>query len=133
MLPTLDALLKKLKRGEKDGVDGARPAHGHAQATVHVALEKSDLDGLDLLALGVHEGVALIDGFGRVDGILDTDMDVSEGDTFSGGSRAEGRGVNLQIKAHETIPHSPPATRTANGLEWVPSPPKVVRSCLLLS
>jgi len=39
----------------------------------------------------------------------------------------------LQIKAHETIPHKPPATKTASGLECVPSPPTVVSSCLLLS
>ena len=31
------------------------------------------------------------------------------------------------------MPHSPPATSTASGLEWVPSPPNVVSSCLLLS
>jgi hypothetical protein len=42
-------------------------------------------------------------------------------------------GGDSQIKAHETIPHSPPATSTASGFEWVPSPPNVVKSCLLLS
>lgn len=38
-----------------------------------------------------------------------------------------------QIMAHETIPHKPPATRTATGFDGVPSPPKFVKSCLLLS
>jgi hypothetical protein len=43
------------------------------------------------------------------------------------------RKKDTQINAHETMPHRPPATSTASGLEWVPSPPNVVSSCLLLS
>jgi hypothetical protein len=31
-----------------------------------------------------------------------------------------GRERDVQINAHETIPHSPPATNTARGFEWVP-------------
>ena len=49
----------------------------------------------------------------------------------AGGSRRER--CDIQISAHDTIPHSPPATRTASGFECVPAPPNVVRSCLLLS
>jgi hypothetical protein len=40
---------------------------------------------------------------------------------------------DLQITDHDTIPHMPPATSTAKGFEWAPSPPNVVISCLLLS
>lgn len=40
---------------------------------------------------------------------------------------------DLQITDHDTMPHMPPATNTAKGLEWAPSPPNVVISCLLLS
>jgi len=47
----LDALLNELKGREEDGIDDARPAHGHAQSAVHVALEELDLGRrVDLLA-----------------------------------------------------------------------------------
>lgn len=65
-----DVLLDKLKRGEKDGIDDAGPAHRHGQAAVHVALEKGNLGGgLDFFAAGVEERVALVDALGRVDGV----------------------------------------------------------------
>lgn len=35
--------------------------------------------------------------------------------------------------AQDTIPQRPPATKTARGFDCVPSPPKVDKSCLLLS
>lgn len=69
LIHRLDAFLQELKRREEDGIHGARPTHRHAQAAVHVALEEGDLDRLDLLTLGVHERVALVDGFCRVDGV----------------------------------------------------------------
>ena len=65
----LDSLLDKLKRREKDGIDGARAAHGDTQAAVHMALEELDLYGLHFLALGIHEGIALVETLGRVDRI----------------------------------------------------------------
>ncbi len=37
------------------------------------------------------------------------------------------------MRDHETMPHRPPAKKTGSVLEWLESPAKVVRSCLLLS
>lgn len=42
-------------------------------------------------------------------------------------------GKDLQIKAHDTKPHKPPADTTANLLLLGLSPPNVVMSCFELS
>ena len=63
-----DEVLDKLVRREEDGVDSTRPAHGDAEAAVHVPLEELDLGpGLDLLAPRVHERVLLVDALCGVD------------------------------------------------------------------
>ena len=69
ILQVVDALFQELKGREEDRIDRAGPAHRDPEAAVHVALEELDLDGLDLLAFGVHQRVALIYALGRVDWI----------------------------------------------------------------
>ena len=63
----LDSFLEKLKRGEEHCVDSAGAAHGDTQTPIHVAVEETYLDGLNLLALGVHQRVALIDALCGID------------------------------------------------------------------
>lgn len=57
----LDSLLDDFKGREEDGVDGAGPDHGDAQAAVHVSLKEFDLGGrLDFLSARVQKGVSLV-------------------------------------------------------------------------
>lgn len=126
ILHVVDVLLQELKGREEDCVDGTRATHGDAQASIHVQAEKLDLYWWDGLAARVHQAVALIYTLGRVDRVCEVVSVEMQ-------NRREEWWVCSQIMAQETIPQRPPATRTARGFEGVPSPPKLDKSCLLLS
>jgi hypothetical protein len=56
----VDALLRKLERGEENGIDDARAGHGNAEATVHARIHELNLRSSRFVT-AADEAVALVD------------------------------------------------------------------------
>lgn len=126
LLDGVDLFLQEFKGREENSIHGTGSAHGHAKPPVHMPSEELDLHTGHCLTPGVHQTITLVNALCGIDWICKSSLDAF--------LRMGGFSLGYsQIIAQDTIPQSPPATRTAKGFEWVPSPPKVVKSCLLLS
>lgn len=69
ILEVVDFFLEKLKGGEEDCVHCSRSAHGYAEPSIHVFSEEFNLGHRNRFALGVHQGVTLVNALDRIEGV----------------------------------------------------------------
>lgn len=108
---TIDLLLQRLKTRKENGIDHARPCHRYAETSIHGRLVELDAGNLDRLAFGLGEAIALVVGFGGVDGV---DLVGQQMSFHLHDQQGRGRKERL-THAHDTSPQKPPAIATDEG------------------